>query len=195
MSGCAPGCPPSGGSAVSSAILFERAVGRFVDACVAIAVELVVMVPFSLLLWLRGWGHDWGYGSPSFDGRDAIRVLLWLIPTALALAWVLYETVSTWSGGQTVGKRVAGIVTVQASDGSSPSFASAAARALLPVVIGAGAALAAWKLEIVQPLRAGAALWAAVYLSALTNRRRRGLHDMLAGTVVVQKPTNQGAGC
>lgn len=191
MSGCVPGCPPAGGSTVPSATLFERAVGRTIDASVAIVLELVVMVPLSLLLWLAGWGSDWGYGRPSFDGQDAIRTLLWLIPTALALAWVLYETVSTWSGGQTVGKRAAGIVTVRASDGSSPSFASSSVRALVPAVIGAGAAFAAWKLEMLQPLRAGAALWVAVYLSALTNRSRRGLHDMLAGTLVVQKPTKQ----
>ncbi|MXY03773.1 MAG: RDD family protein [Acidimicrobiales bacterium] len=193
MSGGGPGCSPLDGSAVPSATLFERAVGRTIDASVAIVLELVVMVPLSLLLWLRGWGSDWGYGRPSFDGQDAIRTLLWLIPAVIALAWVFYETVSTWSGGQTLGKRAAGIATVRASDGSSPSFASSAARALLPVVTGAGAALAAWKLEMLQPLRAGAALWVAVYLSALTNRSRRGLHDMLAGTVVVQQPTNQGA--
>lgn len=46
MSGCAPGCPPSDGSAVPPAILSDRAIGRFVDASVVAAVELAVMVPF-----------------------------------------------------------------------------------------------------------------------------------------------------
>lgn len=73
-------CVPVDGSAVPLATLSERAVGRFVDASVAIAVELAVIVPFSLLLWLRGWGHDWGYGRPSLGGRDAIGAPLWLDP-------------------------------------------------------------------------------------------------------------------
>ena len=175
-------------SAAPLATLLERAVGRAIDAGVLIAVQLLVMVPFSLLLWFRGWGHDWGYGRPGYGGRGFIEALHWLIPAAVALAWVLYETVSTCSGRQTPGKRVAGIATVRASDGSRPPAAWSAWRALLPAMIGADAAFVAWKLQVLPPLQSGAVVWMTVYLTAVTNGRRRGWHDMLAGTVVVRMP-------
>ena len=188
MRGRGPRCVSVDGSVTALASLLERAVSRVIDASVLIAVELFVMVPFSLLLWLRGWGSDWGYGRPGFGGRGVIEALHWLFPVTIALAWVVYETVSTCSGRQTLGKRAVGITTLCASDGSSPSVPSSLWRALLPALIGANAAFIAWKLQVLPPLQSGAALWTAVYLTAPTHRRRQGLHDVLAGTVVVQVP-------
>jgi uncharacterized RDD family membrane protein YckC len=87
--------------------------------------------------------------------------------TALALAGFVYQLLCTWLLGATLGKRVAGLRVV-GPDGARPGLARSAWRAaaavLGVVVVGIGP------------------------LVALFTRTGRGLHDLLAGTAVVEPP-------
>jgi uncharacterized RDD family membrane protein YckC len=95
-------------------------------------------------------------------------VLVVLGSAAYAL-WLVGYFVVFWSAtGQTPGNRLLQIRVCRAADGAPPSAAAAVLRF-------AGLILAA------LPLFAG-------FLPILVDDRRRGVHDMLAGTVVVPAP-------
>jgi uncharacterized RDD family membrane protein YckC len=95
-----------------------------------------------------------------------VETALFAAAGALCLLWSAAYFVTFWSTtGQTPGNRVLGIRVCLADDGSAPR----PGRALLRLV---GLTLAA------IPLFAG-------FLPILVDDRRRGVHDMLAGTVVV----------
>src|SRR5687768_5189583 len=97
---------------------------------------------------------------------DALDGVLIGIGGAAFLVWVVAYFVTFWSTtGQTPGDRVMRI-TVRCADGGEPPSAG---RALLRMIYLALAAL---------PLLAG-------FITVLFDDRRRGVHDMLAGTVVV----------
>jgi uncharacterized RDD family membrane protein YckC len=103
--------------------------------------------------------------SPS-DELDG--VLAWIGAVAYAL-WLVGYFVTFWSAtGQTPGNRLLHIRVCRATDGAAPSLAAALLRF-------AGLVAAA------LPLFAG-------FLPILLDDRRRGIHDMLAGTVVVSAP-------
>jgi uncharacterized RDD family membrane protein YckC len=98
----------------------------------------------------------------------------------------VYEVVPVALWGRTFGKLLAGTRVVAIDDEATPGWRSAAVRWLVPAVptliVGAvpGRALASVAFQVVGNL------WAiVVYLGVLTNRQRRGLHDMAARTVVV----------
>ena len=92
-----------------------------------------------------------------------------LIGVALSIA---YHTVSIARFGRTLGKGLLGLRVVAMPDGRPVAWSYAALRALVPS--------AAVLLPVVGNL-AGLA----VYLWALFDKRRQGLHDKLAGTLVV----------
>ncbi|WP_419855820.1 RDD family protein [Candidatus Poriferisodalis sp.] len=175
------------GAEVRLATFGERVVGRLVDAAILLTCEVVVMLAVFLPLSFLGWGHDWG---ALFQGTlgEAIDVLSWVLPASIAFTWLLYETVSTARGSRTLGKRAPGIEVVRAVDGTPPSLISSFWRALLPMLAGAVGALLSWRLGVWTPFQFGAAFWALVYVSAISNRHRQGWHDKLAGTVVVGPP-------
>jgi uncharacterized RDD family membrane protein YckC len=101
--------------------------------------------------------------SDNLDG-----VLAWIGAAAYAL-WVVGYFVTFWSAtGQTPGNRLLEIRVCRARDGAAPSLAAALLRF-------AGLIAAA------LPLFAG-------FLPILFDDRRRGIQDMLAGTVVVAAP-------
>ena len=101
--------------------------------------------------------------------EDSLDTVLIGVGSALFLAWSLGYFVAFWSTtGQTPGSRLMKIMVCSADDG----------RVLRPrraVLRFAGLVLAA------IPLLAG-------FLPILFDDRRRGVHDMLAGTVVVDAP-------
>jgi uncharacterized RDD family membrane protein YckC len=100
---------------------------------------------------------------------DQLRVVLVAIGGVLFVAWTVAYFVVFWStNGQTPGSRLMRIRVCHAGDGT----VIAPGRALLRLV---GLTLAA------LPLLLG-------FLPILVDERRRGLHDMLAGTVVVEAP-------
>ena len=103
--------------------------------------------------------------SPS-DRLDG--VLAWIGAAAYAL-WLVGYFVIFWSAtGQTPGNRLLQIRVCRAADGAAPSLPAALLRF-------AGLVAAA------LPLFAG-------FLPILLDDRRRGIHDMLARTVVVSAP-------
>jgi uncharacterized RDD family membrane protein YckC len=100
---------------------------------------------------------------------DRVDGVLVAIGAALFVAWTVAYFVVFWSAnGQTPGSRLMRIRVCRADDGT----VIAPRRALLRL---AGLTLAA------LPLLLG-------FLPILLDERRRGLHDMLAGTVVVEAP-------
>ena len=104
------------------------------------------------------------------DESDGVIIVVGSVAYAL---WLVGYFVVFWSAtGQTPGNRLLEIRVRRAADGTPPS----AGAALLRFV---GLVLAA------LPLFAG-------FLPILLDDHRRGVHDMLAGTVVVSAPAAEG---
>jgi uncharacterized RDD family membrane protein YckC len=97
---------------------------------------------------------------------DELNTVLVVLGSVAYVLWLVGYFVVFWSTtGQTPGNRLLQIRVCRAEDGASPSAGAAVLRF-------AGLILAA------LPLFAG-------FLPILIDDRRRGIHDMLAGTVVV----------
>ena len=93
----------------------------------------------------------------------------------LFLFGAIYTVVPTAVWGQTLGKIAVGTRVVVEADGSVPGWRRAALRWALPGVAG--------RLPYI-----GLVVSLAVMASLVFDRRRRGLHDRLAGTIVVKVP-------
>lgn len=91
-----------------------------------------------------------------------------------------YTIPQTAIWGQTIGKRITGLRVVARDGGLRVGWAAALWRWCLPSVVSF-----AWGV--------GSALSVGAYLWALTNPERRGLHDMVAGTTVVDSKTYAAA--
>ena len=103
------------------------------------------------------------------DPSDDSRKVLAIVGAAVYALWLTGYFVLFWSStGQTPGNRLFEIRVRRARDGAPPSPGKAVVRLV-------GLILAA------IPLFLG-------YLPILLDDRRRGVHDMLAGTVVVSAP-------
>jgi uncharacterized RDD family membrane protein YckC len=108
--------------------------------------------------------------------EDSLDAVLIAVSSALFLAWSVGYFVTFWSTtGQTPGSHLMRIMVCSADDGSILRPRRAAFRFACLVLA-------------VIPVFAG-------FLPILFDHRRRGLHDMLAGTVVVEAPglTRPGA--
>jgi uncharacterized RDD family membrane protein YckC len=109
-----------------------------------------------------------GLGVSAFDVPDVVRTIIIAVGAVAFVAWWLGYFALFWSTtGQTPGARVMGIRVVCEGGG--------AIRVSLALVRLAGMALAA------LPLFAG-------FFMILVERRRRGLQDVLARTLVVYVP-------
>jgi len=97
------------------------------------------------------------------------------IMLGLFLFGAIYTIVPTALWGQTLGKIAVGTRVVAEHDGSLPGWRRAALRWAVPGIIG--------RLPFVG-------LWVslAIMASLAWDRRRRGLHDRLAGTIVIRVP-------
>jgi uncharacterized RDD family membrane protein YckC len=101
--------------------------------------------------------------------EDSLDAVLIAAGSALFLAWSVGYFVTFWSTtGQTPGSRLMRIMVCSADDGSVLRPRRAALRF-------------AWMVVAAIPVLAG-------FLPILFDDRRRGLHDMLAGTVAVAAP-------
>lgn len=85
---------------------------------------------------------------------------------------VTYQTLLVAGRGATIGKAALGLRVVRVDDGTIPAWDRALLRALVPQGAGAVPAI-------------GLPLVTAVYGAALFDRRRRGVHDLASGTMVV----------
>ena len=109
------------------------------------------------------------------DIDDLERSLPVPIILGLFLFGAIYTIVPTAVWGQTLGKIAVGTRVVAEEDGSLPGWRRAALRWALPGVVG--------RLPYVG-------LWVslAVMAALVVDPRRRGLHDRLAGTIVIRVP-------
>lgn len=105
-----------------------------------------------------------------FDGSLPAPIVL-----GLFLFGAIYTVVPTAVWGQTLGKIAVGTRVVADPDGSLPGWRRSALRWALPGLAG--------RLPVI-----GLAVSLAIVVSLLIDPRRRGLHDRLAGTVVVKVP-------
>jgi uncharacterized RDD family membrane protein YckC len=100
---------------------------------------------------------------------DSLDPVLLALGSVLFIAWSAGYFVTFWSTtGQTPGSRLMRIRVCRAGDGATLGPRRAALRVV-------------WLTLAAIPLLAG-------FLPILFDERRRGLHDMLAGTVVVDAP-------
>ena len=123
-------------------------------------ISMVVVVPLLL-----------GY----VDFEDLQRVLPAPVVLGLFAFGAIYTIVPTALWGQTPGKIAVGSRVVAESDGSLPGWRRSLLRWVLPGLGG--------RLPVV-----GLPVSLALTISLLVDPRRRGLHDRLAGTIVVRVP-------
>jgi uncharacterized RDD family membrane protein YckC len=105
-----------------------------------------------------------------FDGTLPAPILL-----GLFLFGAIYTIVPTAMWGQTLGKIAVGTRVVVEADGTLPGWWRSTVRWALPGLAG--------RLPVI-----GLVVSLAVTVSLLVDPRRRGLHDRVAGTIVVKVP-------
>ena len=93
----------------------------------------------------------------------------------LFLFGALYTIVPTAVWGQTPGKIAVGTRVVVEEDGSLPGWRRATVRWALPGILGRLPEVGLW-------------VSLAIMASLVLDRRRRGLHDRVAGTIVIRVP-------
>ncbi len=157
-----PLTPTTADRAARPAPLTYRLLARSLDA---------VVVAFALALLYVEVTSRWSDGAPTnlVDAGDSSGLNLRL--TFLAVT-ALYELLPTALAGRTFGKLLLGLQVQRAGAAEAPGFGRAAGRWI--VLIGAAA------LPVV-----GLPALVVVTGVALFDPRRRGLHDRLAGTVVM----------
>jgi len=159
---------PATHEALSAVALWRRAQGRLAD----MAMWGVLMLALAMFT-----GSDVDGGDRSYPG--------WFF-YSLAVAPIVYEAamVRLWQG-QTLGKSWAGVRVVTRS-GQTPGWFSATVRAAatwLFLVIATADPLGAW---VQIP---ALAVLVVVFAVAVFERKRRGLHDLAAGTMVITDDT------
>jgi uncharacterized RDD family membrane protein YckC len=142
---------------------------RFLAVIIDGIIVRVVTAPFALLLGVMGILHRPMMVRGPLDEHDAIAMAaasLAIVPLLLAVNW-LYEALLTSSSWQaTVGKKVLGLkVTDEA--GNRISFACASGRYFAKIL--------------------SSMLLFIGYIMAAFTDRKRALHDMLAGTLVIRQ--------
>lgn len=122
---------------------------------------LVVLVPGSVLLW-------------AFGERDGNQVQFpaWALFVSVVIVGA-YEIGLTATRGATLGKQLLGTRVVRRLDGGRPTWGMSAIRFLVPSL----QYTAVLVFQVVALL---------IYLSAVWNPGRRGIHDRASGTVVVR---------
>lgn len=148
--------------------LWRRLAALVYDLLAVIAIVMVV----GLLCQLATGGRLIGTGAQ-------VVIPVWYRPLQ-ALVVAAYFTVSWRYGGQTLGMRAWRIRLVR-SDGTVVGYAPSALRVLIAALPMAALALApAWGMQ--AALWSALVLWMLWFAPALFDRRRRTLHDRVAGT-------------
>ncbi|MEI8240356.1 MAG: RDD family protein [Actinomycetota bacterium] len=138
--------------------IWKRSLGLLLDQLVAAVIPVIVVVSL---------------GRSAHDVWNDNTVVFW-VNAAMVTIGLLHETIGVWRWGRTVGKLAMGTRVVHAVDGGSVSLSSSLLRSLLPAAL---SVVPSW----------GAALSLGVYLWALVDPRRQGIHDKAAGTLVVRR--------
>jgi len=107
----------------------------------------------------------------------------WPARVAFTLPFVLYQVAAIAVWGRTLGKAAMGTKVVREEDRGPVGWGAALARWAVPAVPGIALSLAG------DPAGVIGLLWIiVVYSGVLRDSQRRGLHDHVAGTVVVHDP-------
>ncbi len=148
------------GSRVDAPVVYApillRAGARLIDG-------VILFVPFVLF----------GLAIAAFDLDPRAP---WVTVALLGIA-AAYEIVLTARTGQTVGKRLLRIC-VRRTDGTLPGWPPSAIRFVMPTAV-------AYVVDWVIPGGVGALGTVAVYLFAVFDPQKQGLHDKAARTIVV----------
>jgi uncharacterized RDD family membrane protein YckC len=177
---------------------FWRRLGaNIIDSLIIGFAAGIILVPV-LVVVVASSIHTSATGEPEFEASRgeiaafAVAILLATVGSHVYTIWMLAAR------GQTIGKMATGIVVRDAVTGGAIGFQKAFMRSLGELVIQFGslvlAGLGAFgdfdrdmldALNLVQSLSSWG-WWIAEVLTMLTNPRRRALHDLIAGTVVVK---------
>ena len=91
----------------------------------------------------------------------------------------------TARSGQTFGHRDQQVRVVRFADGRAPEASRCASRWAVPIAAGALGWVVAAAIGLPMPYLGMPGLWLLIYVSPLWGKGRRGWHEMIAGTVVV----------
>lgn len=160
----APMALPAADLAAPLGAPWRRLVARLVDAFTVFFLTFAIVIVFLVSFMDRLSDAV----DPEPWGRALMATLLYIAVT------FVYEVVFISQRGQTPGKDLLDLKVVSVRTGRHPTLPVAALRAL-PVAV----------LRLVPGAAVGTAATLAVGVSVPFDRRRRALHDLLAGTVVV----------
>jgi uncharacterized RDD family membrane protein YckC len=132
---------------------------------VAWCVDLLIFVVPAVVLVLL---------TVDFDAEDPVASVPFSASLALSALFVAYLTIMVALRGQTVGAMSMSIVVVRLDTLRKPGWQSSGIRALVPQVAGV--------VPYIGPL-----LIVVVHAWMFVDRRRQGLHDKAAGTIVVYR--------
>jgi uncharacterized RDD family membrane protein YckC len=144
--------------AVLLASIGQRAAARVLDTIVLVAIVL----PFV-----------YGTLRDVIDDPEGAVIPLW-VNVLLATVSLVYDWGLVWWRGQTLGKMLLKVRVVDV-EGGRPGFSRAGIRAAVPTAV-----------QLV-PYGVGGILLLVVYLWAVLDPNRQGLHDKAAGTLVVHR--------
>ena len=198
----------SGVAAMPPAPLWRRLGARLIDTVAVVAlmgayVGVTAGVPF-LLFSLAAGGDFLTERQTSFDSLlfALYASLFVLAPVGLLVVFFAYEVVMTRRRGQTLGKLILGLRVVAFEDAGPAQLALRPLTvrwAILQVVPLAGFAVTLarlvaginidWSVEPVYISAIGAVCVVITALPLVVTESRRGVHDWVAGTVVVAAPT------
>ena len=139
--------------------VLRRFVAQLLDSFILVGPAFVV---FAVI------GVDVDVDAGEIRSGDRLLIAVGIIVVMV----VAYQTLLVSRRGATIGKAALGLRVVRVDDGTIPAWDRSLIRALVPQ--GAGA------VPVI-----GLALVTAVYGAALFDQRRRGIHDLAAGTRVI----------
>jgi uncharacterized RDD family membrane protein YckC len=172
----------------------------FVLDQVILAVPTAIIGVLTLMAAVDDWGSltytaNDGTAALTVEGEAQLRTAIAWVAIALGATAAFYYIIFTALFGQTPGKAILGIQVIETAGGAVPSIATASIRYgvyALPGLIATGAAIMGisisswdWVLGIA---------WLAIVGWIFIDPVRRGVHDMVAGTVVVstEQPSERG---
>ncbi len=164
----------------------ERFLARFHD-CIVMALIMLAAILLAVAAVVVGLllGADWNWGDENTQAVVSSLLALFIVGMASLVA-LLYEPVTTARSGQTIGKRGQQVRIVRYQDGGAASASRCVARWAVPIWAGTLGWAVAAAIGLPMPYVGIPGLWLLIHVSPLWGRGRRGWHDMIAGTVVVE---------
>ena len=164
----------------------DRFLARFIDFALTVAFLLAatLLAVLAIVVGLLA-GANWNWGDENTEAAVSGLAAFLILVAAVAVA-LLYEPVTTARSGQTLGKRSHQIKVVSYDDGLVPIATVCLMRWIVPIAAGALGWVCAAVANLPMPYLGMPLLWLLVHTSARWDKGRRGWHDMMAGTAVVE---------